>query len=315
MQLVIRSRTVAADDIVALELAAPDGEALPPFEAGAHIDLTLGNGLVRSYSLVNAPAERHRYVVAVNRDPSSRGGSRYVHDSLEPGQTIEVTGPRNNFTLVEDASLVVLIAGGIGVTPLWCMIQRLEELGRAWKLFYGSRSRSKCAYLSDIQALAARYPERVEPHFNDEHDGRVLDMAAAVAAAPRDAHLYCCGPVPMLRAFEEATANRPEGHAHVEYFSAQQEAACAGGFNLVLARSQRKLYVEQGKSVLDILLDAGIEITHCCREGVCGACQTTVLEGEPDHRDSYLTPQERRSGKSIMPCCSGSLSETLVLDL
>lgn len=315
MKLAIRSRITVALDIVALELAAPDDGALPEFEPGAHIDLHLDNGLTRSYSLVNSPLERDRYVVAVQRDAGSRGGSRHVHDSLRIGQILEVDAPRNNFKLVEDAPLVVLIAGGIGITPLYCMVQRLEHLGRPWKLFYGARSRERCAYLHELLALDEKAPGRVRFHFNEEHGGQVMDMAEIVAGVPPEAHLYCCGPKPMLEAFEGATSSRPEQQVHVEYFIAKHAASSAGGFQLVLARKQRSLFVAPGKSILDTLLDAGLDTTHCCKEGVCGACQTTVIEGEPDHRDSYLSPAERRSGKTIMLCCSGSKSPTLVLDL
>ena len=315
MELVIRSRTPVARDIVAIELAAADGRELPAFDAGAHIDLKLGNGLSRSYSLVNDPADRHRYVVAVQKDAASRGGSLYVHEALQVGQTLGIDGPRNNFKLIEDASLVVLIAGGIGITPLFCMIQRLEALGRPWRLVFGARSRERCAYLDAILALEEKQRGRVHLHFNDEHEGRVLDMATVVATVPHDAHLYCCGPLPMLAAFEAASAGRREDCVHVEYFSARQHAPAAGGFKLVLARSKREIFVGRGTSILDAMLGAGIDASHCCKEGVCGACQTTVLEGEPEHCDSYLSPAERRSGKTIMPCCSGSKSPLLVLDV
>lgn len=315
MELFIQSVTPAADGVVALELAPPAGQTLPAFTPGAHIDLHLGNGLVRSYSLVNPPHDGGRYVVAVNLDPASRGGSRYIHDSLRAGQTIEVGGPRNNFELVEDAPEVVLIAGGIGITPMWCMVQHLETLGRRWRLFYSARSRSKCAYLADIQALEAARPGRVQVHIDDENDGRHVDLAAIVAGVGPDAHVYCCGPVRMLQDFEALTASRPAGTAHIEYFAARQEAAVAGGFKVLLARSQRDFVVPPGKSILDTLLDGGIDVQHACREGVCGACQTGVISGEPEHRDSYLTPSELKGGKTIMLCCSGSKSAELVLDL
>lgn len=313
MQLMIRSRRMEAEDVVSLEFVDECGESLPPFTAGAHIDLVLANGCSRSYSLVNDPAERNRYVIAVNRDPASRGGSRYVHEVLQAGQSIEVRGPRNNFELVENAPLVVLFAGGIGVTPLRCMIQRLEALGQPWTLHYAARSRARCAFLDEVAALEARRPGRVHLHFDDEAGGKPMDISTRIAAAPADAHLYCCGPNPMMRAFEAATAGRAPETVHVEYFTAQHDAACEGGFQVVLARSQRTVFVKKGQSILDTLLDAGVDVANCCREGVCGTCQTTVIEGQPDHRDSYLTPPERRT--SMMVCCSGSLSDKLVLDL
>ncbi|RJG10734.1 PDR/VanB family oxidoreductase [Massilia cavernae] len=314
MELLIRSMKSQAEDIVSLELVSPSGEPLPAFSAGAHIDLVLGNGLTRSYSLVNDQSERDRYVIAVNKDPSSRGGSRYVHETLRARQSIEVSAPRNHFPLVEDAPQVVFIAGGIGVTPLLCMIRRLDALGRPWKLFYSARSRRKCAYLTELLDLD-RDRGNVRFHFVDECDGRLPDMGTLVAPVPGDAHLYCCGPSPMLNAFERATAARPAENVHVEYFSAQQEAVVSGGFTVVLARSRREVRVEPGNSILDALLGDGVDVGHACKEGVCGACQTKVLDGVPDHRDSYLTSREKNAGDTIMLCCSGSVSDTLVLDL
>lgn len=315
MELVVRSVKPVAQDIVELELASPTGEPLPAFAAGAHVDLSLSAGLLRSYSLVNPQEDRSRYVVAVQKEAASRGGSRHVHEQLRVGSMVETSAPRNNFALVEDASLVVLIAGGIGITPLWCMVQRLEALGRPWQLVYAARSRARCAYLAEIEALATNAPGRVRVHIDEEQGGRPLDLAGVVAQVPADAHLYCCGPAPLLKAFEQATAQRPAARVHVEYFAATQAAATDGGFEVQLARSGRTVRVEPGRSILQTLLACGLDVTHACQEGVCGACQTTVLAGEPDHRDSYLSPQERKSGKTILLCCSGSRTPALVLDL
>lgn len=315
MELTIRKIKTVAEDIVSLELARADGQNLPAFTAGSHIDLKLGNGLIRSYSLVNDPAEQGRYVVAVNKDAASRGGSSYVHESLREGQTIEVSEPRNNFKLVEDAPLVALIAGGIGITPLLSMIRRLETLGRPWKLFYSARTRAKCAFLEEIQALEARDPGQVQLHIVRENDGRLTDIDGIVNSLPADTHLYCCGPTPMLKAFEDACAPREPDCVHIEYFTAQHEAASAGGFDVVLAHGKRTIRIEAGKSILHALLDSGVDVPNACQEGVCGACQTTVLEGTPDHRDSYLTPREKTSCKTMMLCCSGSLTPALVLDI
>ncbi len=315
MQLVIRSRSPIAQDILSLELAAPDGAPLPAFSAGAHIDLHLPSGLNRSYSLVNDPDERQRYLIAVQKEQDGRGGSAFVHEALKQGDVLEVTGPRNNFALVEDAQDVLLIAGGIGITPLYCMIQRLQRIGQPWRLFYAARSRARAAYLPELLALEAAAPGRVQLHFNDEHAGAVPNVAAAVASAPPDAHLYCCGPAPMLEAFLKAATDRPEAHVHVEYFSAAHEAATAGGFVVELARSQRRFHIPEGKTILAVLLDAGVNVDYSCEEGTCGTCETAVIEGEPDHRDSWLTPAERASGKTMMICCSGSRGARLVLDL
>jgi vanillate O-demethylase ferredoxin subunit len=313
MKLIVQSVTPRAEGIVELDLRSPDGAQLPAFTAGSHIDLHLDCGITRSYSLLNAPDDHSRYVVAVNKDPNSRGGSRYVHESIKAGMTLDVGEPRNNFPLVEDAPMVVFFAGGIGVTPLWSMIQRLEKLDRRWKLVYGARSRKNCAYLDEIQSFAAGIPERVQFHFNDEHGGP-MDLNAIIKDLPANTHMYCCGPVPMLEAFEQATASRP-GMAHVEYFSAKNEAALGGGYKVTLARSNKSIQVCEGKSILDAMLEAGVDAPHACKEGICGACQTTVLSGTPDHRDSYLSPSELKSGKTMMICCSGAKCEELVLDL
>lgn len=315
MKLLLKSLTTEADGVIALELVPQNGQRLPEFTPGAHIDLHLGNGLIRSYSLVNPPHDAGRYVVAVNRDPSSRGGSLYIHESLRTGQEIEVTGPRNNFELVTEAPEVVFIAGGIGITPMWCMIQHLEALDRPWRLFYSSRSRDKCAYLKDIQAYETRKPGRVKIHIDDEANGKHVNLPAILETVGPDAHVYCCGPIRMLQDFEGLTASRKPGTSHIEYFAAKQEATLSGGFKVSLARSKRDFIIPPGKSILDTLIDGGIDVQHACKEGVCGACQTTVLSGTPDHRDSYLTPSEAKNGKTIMLCCSGSKSEELVLDI
>lgn len=315
MELLLKSLTTVANGVVALELVPQNGQTLPAFTAGAHIDLHLGNSLLRSYSLVNPPHDSGRYVVAVNRDPASRGGSAYIHDSLCAGQVIEVTGPRNNFELVENAPEVVFISGGIGITPMWCMIQHLESIDRPWQLFYSARSRDKSAYLQDILTMEAQKPGRVHVHVDDEAGGKHVNLAAIVEKVAPDSHVYCCGPVRMLQDFEELTASRTPGTAHIEYFSAKQEAVVTGGFKVSLARSKRDFIIPPGKSILDTLLDGGIDVQHACKEGVCGACQTAVLCGSPDHRDSYLTPSEIKSGKTMILCCSGSNSEELVLDI
>ena len=236
----------------------------------ASIDLHLGNGLVRSYSLVNPPHDGGRYVVAVNLDPASRGGSRYIHDSLRAGQTIEVGGPRNNFELVEDAPEVVLIAGGIGITPMWCMVQHLETLGRRWRLFYSARSRSKCAYLADIQALEAARPGRVQVHIDDENDGRHVDLAAIVASVGPDAHgrplvdqrLHPgTHPVRVLARVQHHRVRQRLGHVTVGRTHGFQRGRRIGD------RSHRVLRADE------LRLDVG-----GVRHGVSGACTGSTQE-------------------------------------
>jgi vanillate O-demethylase ferredoxin subunit len=313
----VRIKTInsEAQGINSLELIPAAGGELPPFTAGAHIDLHLANGLMRSYSLMNPQGERHRYVIAVNKDAASKGGSRFVHENLKAGGTLSITAPRNNFPLIETASRVVLIGGGIGITPLWCMIQRLEELGRAWELFYSTRTREMMAFRDRLEALEKKSGGRVHLNFDHEPDGKMFDLAAIVAAVPADAHLYCCGPTPMLQAFEAACKSRPPAQVHVEYFTAKEEAATEGGYTVVLARSGKTFTIPSGKTILDTLLDAKIDVPFSCMQGVCGTCETKVIEGVPDHRDSVLTQAEQAANKTMMICCSGSKSAKLVLDL
>lgn len=304
-----------ADNINSYELVAPEGGDLVPFTAGSHIDLHLQNGMIRSYSIVNDQCERQRYVIAVNKDASGRGGSSFIHDTIRPGDTVLVSAPRNNFALHEKAESSVLIAGGIGITPLMAMIRRLEALARPWKLFYAARTRQAAAFVDDLGAIRPDAHSDLHLDFDDERAGRMFDLAGIVAKAPAQAHIYCCGPAPMLEAFEKATAGRPASHIHVEYFQAKHAPAVSGGFEVRLARSNRTIAVEPGKTILAALLEAGIMANHSCSEGVCGTCETAVIEGIPDHRDLFLRPEERAANKTIMICCSGSKSGTLVLDL
>jgi ferredoxin-NADP reductase len=233
-----------------------------------------------------------------------------MHDQLRVGMRLFILPPRNNFPLKEDAELVVLIAGGIGITPIYCMVKRLIELKRPWELYYSCRSRMDTAFLDELTLHAQSHF-----HFDDEESGRFLQVAAIVEKLPRNAHLYCCGPAPMLAAFEAATANWPQDQVHVEYFTPKFAAAQEGGFIVELARSKRELVIPQGKSILQCVSEAGIQVPHSCEEGVCGACETRVISGIPDHRDTILTEQERNENATMMICCSGSKSPRLVLDI
>ncbi|MCS6920938.1 MAG: PDR/VanB family oxidoreductase [Elioraea sp.] len=311
----VKSVTHEAQGVLSYDLRPVLGRELPAFTAGAHIDLHLPNGLVRSYSLVNPQEERHRYVIAVQLDPASRGGSRFIHETLRPGDTLPISPPRNNFPLVEDAWHSLFIAGGIGITPIWCMIQRLEALERSWELHYCTRTRQSAAFLEPLRALGAKVNVDLHFNFDQEPGGRMLDIAAVVARADPETHLYCCGPVSMLEAFERACAERPPAYVHVEYFSARKAPAAAGGFTVVLARSGLSFAVPKGKTILDTLIDHGVDVPYSCMEGVCGTCEARVLEGVPDHRDLVLSKEEKASNRSIILCCSGSRTSRLVLDL
>lgn len=313
LQLRLRQLRHEAEGVVSYEFVSPGDGALPPFTAGAHLDLHLPGGLVRSYSLANDPLERHRYLVAVDRAADSRGGSAWLHATPRPGDLFTATEPVNDFPLYEDAPLSIFIAGGIGITPFAAMARRLSALGRPWRLHYAARSPQRAPFARDLQQLAGE-PGRVQLNFSDAGRGR-LDIAAIVRDAPAGAHLYCCGPGGMIDHFTALAAGLPAQRVHLERFGASQPAASGGGYEVVLARSARTLAVAQGKTLLDTLLDAGVPVQYSCSQGICGTCCTPVLEGTPDHRDEYLTAQEKASNRSVMVCCSGSLTPRLVLDL
>ena len=298
----------AAAAIHLYEFRDADGADLLPFEAGAHIDVHLGNGLVRPYSLLNAPGERHRYVIGVKLDPRSRGGSKWIHESLRVGQMVEVSPPRCHFPLDESAQHSLLIAGGIGVTPIACMAQRLRELGRQFTLFYSVKRREEAALLDMLEGPAL--------HLHvDEERGHLLDIARLVAEAGEGTAAYCCGPAPMLDAFEAAARGRPGFAWRTERFAAQGEADTAGGYRVKLAKSQRVVRVPAGQTLLQALREAGLSVPASCEQGICGTCETRVLSGRPDHRDSLLSDDEKRGNRTMMICCSGSLDDEIELDL
>jgi vanillate O-demethylase ferredoxin subunit len=310
MQLRVTTIAWKAQGIRSIEFSALDGAPLPPFTAGSHIDLHLPTGLVRSYSLTNGPGAPNRYVIGVARDRASRGGSSYLHDNLRVGDILRVGAPRNLFQLDEQAPSFVLIAGGIGVTPMVCMAGRLAELGRDWTLYYAVRERGEAGFMPDLE----RFGGHIRLHCDDEAGG-VINLRPILAAAPPQAHVYCCGPAPMMRAFGHLTGEVAPHRIHVEHFSPLESAAVEGGFLVELARSGRTVAVPQGSTILEALANAGVAAPNSCQQGVCGTCETKVLSGIPDHRDSVLTSVERAENRTMMICCSGSLSERLVLDL
>lgn len=310
MQVRIRAIRWEAEGINSYILEPVGGGMMPSFEPGAHVDLQLEAGLSRSYSLVNDPAIRGYYEIAVHHAIDGRGGSRHIHEKWRVGQIIEMSEPKNNFPMVEDASHTVLVAGGIGITPMLPMIARLEKLGKSWELHYVAASPDRAAYVDRVQDF-----DRVQIAYDGVPGGQRLDLKSICAAAPVDAHLYCCGPAGMLDAFVATNAERPKGHAHIEYFSAETELATDGGYTLELVKSGKTITVEEGETMLDALLGAGVDIGFACAEGVCGTCQVPVLEGIPDHRDHFLTEDEKAANNTIMVCCSGAKSPSLVLDI
>lgn len=316
LQVRVRAVTYEAQSILGFELVPlPPATELPGFTAGAHIDLHLPNGLVRSYSLLNDPEETHRYCIGIHKDAKSRGGSRYMHENLHAGAILTIGSPRNNFPLDTSAPSNVFIAGGIGITPMLGMIARSQALGTPWELHYVARTRQHAGFL-DVLARHRNQPgAAVHLNFDQEPGGQRLDLCAIIKAMPAGAHVYCCGPLPMLEAYEKATASLPPERVHREYFAAREAAATDGGYTVELARSHKTLQVLPGQTLLDCLIKAHTEPPYSCREGVCGTCEVRVLEGTPDHRDLVLSAAEQAGNDRMMVCCSGARSARLVLDL
>lgn len=315
LQLQVKRRTQEAEDIASFELARPDGGALPGFSAGSHIDVQIPGGLVRQYSLCNDAAESHRYRIAVLRDAASRGGSAAMHEQVREGDWLQVSEPRNHFPLVH-ASRSLLLAGGIGVTPLLCMAQRLAVTGADFELHYSTRSPSRTAFRKEI--AAASFANRVHFHYDDGDAAQKLDAAALLARPDKGTHLYVCGPTGYIEHVlgTARAAGWSEDHLHREYFgAAPQDKAGDGAFEVRLASSGRSIPVAAGQSVVQALIAAGVEVLTSCEQGVCGTCLTRVLEGECDHRDLYLTDEEKARHDQFLPCCSRAKSARLVLDL
>lgn len=244
--------------------------------------------------------------MVAKRDVQSRGGSRYIHDELKVGAVLKMSEPRNNFRLCE-ADHSVFIAGGIGITPIRCMIGHLESVGASWELHMAVRRRDEALFLSE-------FGSSVRLHV-DEEAGEALNVGPIVHKAPTASHFYCCGPAPMLEAFKRAAAGRPSEMIHIEYFNAPDVLGSEGEFTVELRRSGMKIKVCAGQSILEALRVSGVNTYSSCEQGVCGACETRVISGRPEHRDFILTDQEKEKGDVMMICCSGSASDCLVLDL
>jgi len=312
--LVVRHRSTPAEGVVVLDLVHPESGDLPLWEPGAHIDLMLSDGLTRQYSLCGDPRDAGVWRVGVLLDPNSRGGSRYVHEELAEGTTVRVRGPRNHFPLV-DAPTYRFIAGGIGITPIFAMLEAVQRAGSEWTLLYGGRTKASMAFADE---LAERYPERVTVWPQDERG--LLDLESLFKEPEDNTLVYCCGPEALLTAVEQHSAHWPAGILHIERFAAkaptaEQAAEALDQFEVVCQRSGITLDITADKSILETLEEADIPIMASCYEGVCGTCEARVLEGTPDHRDSMLTEPEKAANEVMLVCVSRSRTERLVLDL
>lgn len=302
-----------AEDTVGIELVPQQGESLPAFTAGAHIDVFLGPNTVRQYSLANNPADKDRYLLGVLKDPQSRGVSKALHDQLKPGMLLRIGTPRNVFPLNEDAPLTLLIGGGIGITPMLTMAWRLHQLGKPFELHLCSRSAEAAPFVEQIKAspLAASF----HLHLDTGEPEQLLSPAELAAQAPAGSHLYVCGPSGFMDwVLKEAATTLPEENLHREYFDTAPETLLNPVFQVHLSSQPISFSVPADKTLLDSLAEQHIFLPRNCPKGMCGSCKVRVLEGEVDHRDQLLLPEQRAEGW-MLPCISRALSEELVLDL
>ncbi len=313
--LLVAARLRETEDIVTFDLADPDGRDLAPFSAGAHIDIEAGPGLIRQYSLLNDPAERHRYQIGVLRDPQSRGGSVAMH-GIQAGDFVRVAGPRNHFPLHPAPHFALLLAGGIGITPLLAMARQLYRAGQDFALHYCARAPAQAAFLPALRSCG--FAAKVALHFDNGGDAQRLDIAGVLAGLPADAHVYVCGPGGFMAWCVDAAAAAgvPEDRVHREYFKAAAAPAAAdAAFQVRLASSGKVLEIPADATILHVLRANGVALPASCESGVCGTCLTGVLDGVPEHRDCYLTKAERAAGDVMMPCCSRAMTPLLVLDI
>ena len=305
-----------ATDICSLELVATDGGQLPAFTAGSHVDVHLPGGLTRPYSLCNNPAETNRYVLGVLREPTSRGGSLAVHNTVREGELLHISAPKNHFAMVPDAKRSLLLAGGIGITPILSMAEHLSASAADFRMHYSTRSAERTAFRARI--AASNFADQVQHHFDDGDAAQKLDLAAVLAAPQDGTHLYVCGPKGFMDAVLGTARAQgwPEAQLHSEFFSAEVvHLETDAAFEVKIASTGKVVVVPKDQTVVQALAAAGVEILTSCEQGVCGTCLTRVLEGTPDHKDSYLLPEEQAANDQFMPCCSRSKSPLLVLDL
>ncbi|WP_419902947.1 PDR/VanB family oxidoreductase [Kiloniella sp.] len=301
-------------NIRTFELVSPDGEALPSFTAGSHIDVFLENGLVRQYSLSNSQDERLRYVVGIQKEEEGRGGSKHLYDNLQVGDEIEISIPRNHFELDESAQRYKLIGGGIGITPILSMARRLKALGKPFQLFYACRNENRAAFMDELKS--GELSSHVILSFDDTHGP--LKTQSLFGRVDPGVQIYCCGPTGLMDAVKEATTAWPASTVRFEHFAADESTGLREddeSFEVVIQSSGKVFQVPADKSILTVLEENGIFVDHACCEGICGTCETGLLEGNVDHRDMILTDDEKNENQVIMVCCSRAKSSRLTLDL
>lgn len=310
----VASLTVEADDIVSLELLSGDGETLPSFSAGSHVDVELPNGMIRQYSLCNDSSEKNRYQIAVSLDPATRGGSASVHRDIRVNQIINIGKPRQNFPLV-DAGHSILIAGGIGITPLISMAEHLAKTNASFEMHYCTRSSSKTAFTQRIRS--ASFVDLVHFHYDDGEPTQRLDIESLLSEQNSGAHIYVCGPRGFMDFVINSAKQRGWTHEqiHFEYFSGDESYTESTYFQVKIFSSGKLFDIPADRSIVSVLGENGVEIPVSCEQGVCGTCVTRVLEGVPDHRDAFFSDVEKEKNDQLTPCCSRARTPVLILDL
>jgi ferredoxin-NADP reductase len=298
--------------VVQITLGAVGPDPLPDWTPGAHIDVTFGNGVTRQFSLCGKLGGDREYQIAVLREPDSRGGSAYAHERLRVGDNVVIGPPRNHFELAA-AETYQFVAGGIGITPLLPMIRSVAAAGRDWQLLYGGRTRDSMAFLDELAAYGPRVIVRPQDEFG------LLDLESFLGSPRAGKLAYCCGPEPLLVAADAVCAGWPPGTLRVERFAPRgdepPDASAQQAFEVVCQRSGVTVTVPPGASILETVRAAGVEADSTCQEGTCGTCETTVLEGVPEHHDEVLTDEEKAENTSMMICVGRSAGPRLVLDL
>lgn len=322
LKLVVSDFYAEAKDTVVIELKHQNAQQLPPFTAGSHLEVYLANGMIRHYSILNASADRQRYLIAVGLVPESRGGSSYIHQHIRVGDILTVSPPRNNFELA-DHEEYCFIAGGIGITPILSMIHWCIAHNKKWRLVYALRNKQRASFFETLHLLA---PENIQFHFNDEQQDQHLNVDQIIQSLSEKEHVYCCGPIPMMQSVQKHTQYLAKERIHFEWFAAptdgipqrnddREDEQELDEFIVKLKQSGQEIPVLANQSILEALEQVGIDLPYSCRSGICRTCETAVCSGTPAHHDMVLSDEERASNQTMLICVSRSKSPVLVLDL
>ncbi|MDB4836863.1 PDR/VanB family oxidoreductase [Marinomonas sp.] len=314
IKAIVKKREQLADAVVMLELVRSDGNPFPIFSAGAHIDVHLSSGLVRQYSLCGDPAELNSYRLGVLKAPDSRGGSNEVHSTLLEGTEVLISEPRSLFPLVESAERSILIGGGIGITPILSMAYELHYIGSEFELLYCGRSRQSSGFVEELEGSS--FSSRIKMHFDLEHQNQFVNLDEIFTSVDLNTHLYVCGPanfIDWVIDYARSIGMQNE-QIHKEFFSVDVDGT-GGEFEVVASKSGVTVQVKENQSISEALIAAGLDVDVSCEQGVCGTCLCDVIEGIPEHRDVYLTDEEKQDNDQMTLCCSRSLSSQLILDI